>query len=258
VSGYTPLFSSLTTGTLCGKWPDIGLWPIVLSLCDKHGVVDVTPAYIAGVTGLPLADVVACMKRFCEPDPYSRSGAESGSRLVLVDEHRDWGWRVVNHGSYREKARKQMQQIRATETGRDAERKRIEREGKASGDVQPCPAVSSADRPSYADSDSDSDKSKNKSKTRARARSASEATEFPDDFALDDSMRQQALKLAPDCDVDQTFASFKANHLSRGSKFKNWRQAWTSWLGNFSQYGYPKRQNGAAQSIAEKYPGYRV
>ena len=30
-TGYTPLFASLTTGTLCGRWPDSGLWPIVLS-----------------------------------------------------------------------------------------------------------------------------------------------------------------------------------------------------------------------------------
>ena len=103
--GYAPLFSSLTTGTLCGRWPDIGLWPIVLSLADRNGVVDVTPQYISGVTGLALPDVMACMKRFCEPDPYSRSAAEQGSRLTLVSEHRDWGWKVVNHGFYRERAR---------------------------------------------------------------------------------------------------------------------------------------------------------
>ena len=42
MSGYTPLFASLTTGTLCGKWPDVGLWPIILSLADRHGEVDVT------------------------------------------------------------------------------------------------------------------------------------------------------------------------------------------------------------------------
>jgi hypothetical protein len=45
--GYIPLFASLTTGTLCGCWPDIGLWPVVLSMSDRWGIVDVTPAYIA-------------------------------------------------------------------------------------------------------------------------------------------------------------------------------------------------------------------
>ncbi len=40
MAGYTPLFSSLTTGTLYGRWPDIGLWAVVLSLPDKGGIVD--------------------------------------------------------------------------------------------------------------------------------------------------------------------------------------------------------------------------
>ena len=105
MSGYIPLFDSLTKGTLCGRWPDIGLWPIVLSLSDKNGHVDVTPSYLAGVTGLPADEVRACMVRFCEPDPESRSKEHGGARLVLLDEHRDWGWRVVNHAAYREKAR---------------------------------------------------------------------------------------------------------------------------------------------------------
>ena len=105
MAGYTPLFSNLTTGTLCGRWPDIGLWPIILSMSDKSGVVDVTPAYIAGVTGLALDEVVSCMARFCGPDPGSRSDVESGARLVLLDDHRDWGWQIVNHEYYREKAR---------------------------------------------------------------------------------------------------------------------------------------------------------
>ena len=53
MAGYTPLFSSLTTGTLCGRWQDIGLWPIVLSMADKDGVVDVTPVPEAGWRIMP-------------------------------------------------------------------------------------------------------------------------------------------------------------------------------------------------------------
>jgi hypothetical protein len=155
-SGYTPLFGSLTTGTLCGRWPDIGLWPIVLSLADRHGVVDVTPDYLARITGLQVDAVTACMARFCEPDPYSRSTAESGARLVLLDpEARQWGWRVVNHGKYREKARKAAFDADRTASGRDAERKRTERG--ASRDVPTRPDGTRADPPS----DSDSDKTKN-------------------------------------------------------------------------------------------------
>lgn len=120
--GYTPLFDSIVRGTLYGRWPDIGLWPIVLALADKHGVVDCTPQFLAGVTGLPVSEVVECMQRFCAPDPYSRSKDVGGARLVLVDPVRDWGWRIVNHALYREKARLAAKSEREVESGTNATR----------------------------------------------------------------------------------------------------------------------------------------
>lgn len=122
MAGYTPLFDSLTKGTLCGKWPDIGLWPIVLSMADRHGVVDVTHQYIATITGLDIDEVVACMERFCQPDPHSRSQENQGARLALLDEHRSWGWRVVNHGKYTEKARLIHKNAREVEEGKNRKR----------------------------------------------------------------------------------------------------------------------------------------
>lgn len=166
-SGYAPLFGSLATGTLCGKWPDIGLWPIVLSLSDRHGVVDVTPDYLARITGLPLDDVIACMGRFCAPDPYSRSTTEKGARLLLLDpDHRAWGWRIVNHGHYREKARLQSKDSARTESGKDAARKREKRS--ESPGIPPSPPES----PGVPLSDSDSDKTKTE-EVHTRAREAS-------------------------------------------------------------------------------------
>lgn len=127
MSGYTPLFNSLTRGSLCGQWPDIGLWAVVLSLSDRNGVVDMHPNAIAALTGLPADDVVACMARFCQPDAASRSKDADGARLVLIDPERDWGWRIVNHGKYREKARKAAYDAARTASGADAERKRAGR-----------------------------------------------------------------------------------------------------------------------------------
>jgi hypothetical protein len=128
MSGYTPLFDTLTSGTLCGRWPDIGLWAVVLSMSDRHGVVDVTPTYIASVTGLPVDDVAACMERFCQPDKYSRSQEADGARLRLIDPARPWGWLIVNHSKYREKARKSSYDSARTASGLDAERKRMSRD----------------------------------------------------------------------------------------------------------------------------------
>lgn len=161
MAGYVPLFDSLTKGTLCGRWPDIGLWPIVLSMSDKNGVVDVTPTFIAGVTGLPEPEVVACMARFCEPDKYSRSSEANGARLILLDSHRDWGWRIVNHRAYREKARLMGKNEREVESGKNQERKT------AAHRRSPPPAA--ADPPSYADADAYSDKEKDNGEERAVA-----------------------------------------------------------------------------------------
>ncbi len=162
MAGYTPLFASLTTGTLCGKWPDIGLWPIVLSLADRYGVVDVTPDYLCRVTGLQIEAITACMRRFCEPDQYSRSQEANGARLRLVDPARPWGWQVVNHRAYREKARKESFDAARVADGRNAERLKTRAHPRSS-------AQNRADPPSDSDSDSDSDSNKKKNKSAAGA-----------------------------------------------------------------------------------------
>lgn len=141
MSGYTPVFQSVFTGTLHGKWPDTGLWLCVLALSDKHGVVDVTPQYIASVTGLPVESVAECMARFCEPDPYSRTPDNDGRRLELADPPRTWGWRIVNHSKYRERARLQAQTAAQVKDGRNTEKCRRYRERKSGNDTARHPAT---------------------------------------------------------------------------------------------------------------------
>lgn len=63
---------------------------------------------------------------------------------------------------------------------------------------------------------------------------------IPEDFCLSDPMRQQALKRYPDADVDEMFTQFAAHHRSHGKEMKSWEAAWTTWLGNARQFGYPK------------------
>jgi hypothetical protein len=142
---WQPLYGTLTTGTLCGKWPDVGLWPVILSLADWHGVVDCTPAYITGVAGLPVEDVTACMKRFCEADPGSRSKDQAGARLVLIDPAaRDWGWRVTNFLAYREKARLASKNEREVESGGNAKRLADRRGPPATADDRRKPTVTAS------------------------------------------------------------------------------------------------------------------
>lgn len=122
MAGYTPVFSSVFTGTLCGKYPDTAAWLFLLALADKNGVVDMTPQYISSVTGMPVTELLACIGRFMEPDPHSRSKAEEGRRLLPVESGRDWGWKIVNFDHYREKARLQAKAAREVESGENKSR----------------------------------------------------------------------------------------------------------------------------------------
>lgn len=239
MSGYAPLFSSLTTGTLCGRWPDIGLWPIVLSLKDRYGVVDVTPDYLSRVTGLQLEAVSACMARFCEPDPYSRSEAEEGRRLVLLEpDRRNWGWRVVNSGLYRERARLQSKDAARTDSGADADRKRKER---SSPEVPRSPPnkESSPEVPlSDPDPKADADKSK---------RGAKRTRRVPESFKPD---LEYAKAQIPDIDAAREAQKF------RDWEFKNprsdWPAVWRTWIGHCLDSGKYARA-AAVSADATKY-----
>src|ERR1039458_2080450 len=121
--GYTPVFNSALDGTLYGKWPHTGVWLCLLSQCDWRGNIDVNPLLLAAKIGVPMETLLGCIRDFMEPDPGSRTGDLEGRRLELMDPaQRDWGWRVINHAIYREKARKASYDAARVEDGRNRAR----------------------------------------------------------------------------------------------------------------------------------------
>lgn len=138
MSGYTPLFDSALDGTLFGKWPHTGIWTCLLSQMDKRGVIDKHPNLLAAKIGVPVDLLLSCISDFMQPDPGSRTPDYEGRRMELLEPgKRDWGWRVLNHQLYREKARKSAYDSNRTESGKDRERKAEQRA--ASRDVPTCP-----------------------------------------------------------------------------------------------------------------------
>jgi hypothetical protein len=121
VSGYTPVFDTVFQGTLCGKYPDLPVWLVLLALQQRGGIIDAHPSYIATISGLPQADIEAAIKRFCDPDPASRTADHDGRRLEPI-EGAGFGWRVLNHRKYQEKARKSAFDALRVADGRNAER----------------------------------------------------------------------------------------------------------------------------------------
>jgi hypothetical protein len=142
VSGYTPVFRSVFDGTLHGKWPQTGVWLALLAMVDRHGQIDRSPQAIASDIGIDVPTLLSCIAEFCEPDTMSRTRDHDGRRLELIDPERPWGWRVLNHGKYREKARLESKNAREVEAGRNKERM-----NHRTADDRRSPPDTAADRP---------------------------------------------------------------------------------------------------------------
>jgi hypothetical protein len=93
-----------------------------LALADRNGHIDSTIPYISAVTGIPVVTLTECIERFTSPDPLSRTKTEDGRRLALIDPARSWGWTVINHGAYREKARLMAKNQREVNSGVNKDR----------------------------------------------------------------------------------------------------------------------------------------
>ena len=98
---YGKLFSSMYDGTLVADWRALITFQQMIVLCDKNGVIDVTPEALRARTGIPIEHILAGIEVLERPDPRSRTPDENGVRIVRLDEHRDWGWRIVNHEHYK-------------------------------------------------------------------------------------------------------------------------------------------------------------
>lgn len=154
MAGYTPVFDSIYTGTLYGKWPTAAVWASLLPLFDKNGVLDLSIDAICGMTGWPRDLMEQGINALMQPDPHSRTKGEDGRRLVLIDPDRSWGWRAVNHSRYREKARLLNRDAERVASGQNAARMARRR---TPGDPRR-PPETPADPPSDADAYTDADK----------------------------------------------------------------------------------------------------
>jgi len=76
----------------------------LLVLADMDGVVDMTPSAIAARTRIPLQDVTAMLAMLEQPDPESRTPDHDGRRIKRLDEHRSWGWGIINYKNFRQTA----------------------------------------------------------------------------------------------------------------------------------------------------------
>jgi hypothetical protein len=105
VPTYTPIMRQILDSSV---WEaDVRarvLWITMLVTASepgRRGTVDMTLRALAGRACLPVEDTIDALAVLSSPDPTSRTRAEEGRRIVLLDATgRDWGWRIVNWEKY--------------------------------------------------------------------------------------------------------------------------------------------------------------
>jgi hypothetical protein len=116
---YGKIFEQIYDGTLVSNWKALITFQQMIVLCDDCGVIDKTPQAISGRTGIPIDIIEEGIAYLEKDDPYSRTSTENGKRIVRLDDHRPWGWKIVNHAIYRKMA--------SYEDKKKADRERIAR-----------------------------------------------------------------------------------------------------------------------------------
>lgn len=144
MSSYTPVFNSVFDGTMCGKWPTLPVWLTLLPLADRHGRIDMTLQAISARSGWPIDLLRQAIDELMQPDPDSRSSDHEGRRLIPLDNSRNWGWIVVNHAKYAEKARLRSKSQAEVESGKNAARLSERRPPMTAGDRRAPPVTTSS------------------------------------------------------------------------------------------------------------------
>lgn len=141
MSGYTKLFGSLIHSTIWREPDHVRIvWMTMLAMADRDGVVEASVPGLADAARKTIPETESALARLMEPDPYSRTPDHEGRRIEPVP----GGWRLLNHGIYREKA--STEEAREKAAARQA-RKR-ERERDMSRSVTPSHAPSREVTPS--------------------------------------------------------------------------------------------------------------
>jgi hypothetical protein len=98
---YVKIFEQIFDSSVSEDYQTRLVFTDLLVLADEEGIVDMTVEAIARRTNVPLEIVRTGIQKLEQVDPQSRSKDEGGRRLIRLDDHRDWGWRIVNYEKYR-------------------------------------------------------------------------------------------------------------------------------------------------------------
>lgn len=238
---YAKLFTSIYQGTLRGDSRGLLVFTNLLAHCDASGTVDIHPRAISEEVGLPIDDVKSTLLMLESPDDESRSPEENGRRIVRLDEHRAWGWRVVNYGKYRairseddRREQNRLSQKRWRErnqskppSAEDQQDKPKQKKQKQKQEEKDSGLAPSARRPPPPPFTGD-----NQSAIKATAVTALDPKfELPESWGEDaEALGWPAGRILLEAEKFRQYWTVGKGAGSRKS-LKGWRQAWSNWLG---------------------------
>lgn len=98
---YTRVFVQILDSSIAEDYTLRHVFEDFLKLVDwKTGCVDITREAMARRLNIPLKILNEKITALESPDPASRDPDNDGRRLERLDDHRDWGWRVLNWQKY--------------------------------------------------------------------------------------------------------------------------------------------------------------
>ena len=98
---YVKLFEQILDSSIAENYKTRLVFEDMLLLADRHGIVDITHEALARRTNIPLDIVKTAITELEQPDARSRRADHEGRRIIRLDEHRDWGWHIVNFEYYK-------------------------------------------------------------------------------------------------------------------------------------------------------------
>ena len=219
---YGKIFESIYDGTLYGQWEALVTFQQMIVLSDCDGTLDMTPQALSARTGIPFDIIKKGIEVLEQDDPYSRTQNNSGRRIERMDEHRPWGWTIINHQYYRNLA--------SAEDKRKNDRERIAKKRKENKGVASCSDVSQvvADV-AHTDTDTDTDTKKKINKRK---------TTCPDIFPITSQMKKYADSKNHYPDLELLTEKFILHAKTTGRKCVSWYAAWQRWvLKDIEMYG---------------------
>lgn len=98
---YARVFLQILDSSIAEDFTTRHVFEDLLKLCDhKTGIIDMTRQALSRRLNCPMEVLNNALTKLESPDPNSRDGEFEGRRLERLDEHRDWGWKILNWVKY--------------------------------------------------------------------------------------------------------------------------------------------------------------